>query len=286
MNEQRMLMIMGTGPGSSKSVVCIALCRALVKFGIKVIPFKAICVIKNQDLRRELSLPLGNGLIHHTNAARIPFTTMMNPVVVWPTEPTYGDLYVHNRLAGSVRLLNEDTVILRSLSPQLRSTIRTAVIEAFQTLAAEYEYLIIEGASSPVDLPEEEDLSNILVARLACAPIVLSTQFARGGSAAALIGTALCLPRDIRTLLQGFILSNVSDTVLATHCRQILEFHLNIPQIGIIPPLDSPSTTYTSDDERYEAWANSIAQLFEWELLGLPPITARLEQLLPLSHQR
>lgn len=258
------LMIMGPDSGSGKTILSIGLCRALVNSGIKVAPFKAVSIIP-LDHHIITSVPMyAHGVIYHCGAACLPFETAMNPVVVRQTGEMNGDLYINGDIVGSATFVNEDTLLFGKLSPDLQKKISEAVENAFQALTKKYDFVIIEGAGCPVDIPENEDIPNIMTARLAKAPIIFSCRLTRGGMGAALVGTGLCLPEDIRGLLRGFIFSNLKDEAILNHSRQLVESYLSIPLIGVLPCLNIWQST---PEDTYQILADAVVRHLNLNLI-------------------
>lgn len=275
----RRLMLMGPGPNSGKTIVSVGLCRALADAGVRVAPFKAISVIKKRDLGDGKEPAHVYGIIHHIRAARVAYDASMNPVTLFPDSPTSGDLYLHGEPCGRAVFMSEDMLVVRLLSPDLQRRIRQAVADGFQAVAARYDFVVIEGASGPGDVPPDEDIPNIITARQARAPIVLSCQFSRGGGAASIIGTTRCLPEDVRAMVRGFIFSDVRDPALANHAGKLIHSQAGLPQVGSIPHLtlwDGPPETYPTDEEAYAAWSRTVSRGLALEQLGLQELLVSL----------
>lgn len=256
------VLILGTSPKSAKSVLTMALCRALANLHLRVSPFKALSVVQSG---KEAGSHLAQGLAHQCRAARLPFATPMNPVVVQARESLQGDLWVKGERIGSVKLLNEDSVLTSELSVETKKTICKTVREAYDELLGSFDFLVIEGAGSPVDLPADDDVPNILVARLAQAPILFSCKFSRGGGAASLIGSISCLPEDVRSRVRGFTFSDVQDETTIRHSVSLVERAAGIPYLGTVPRV--PLWTETIDT--YELLADTIGRTLDWQAVGL-----------------
>lgn len=259
------VMLMGTGPRSGKSLASLGLCRTLANRGVAVAPFKAICVIQEQDME-DRTLPLhAHGLYHHLRAARLPFHLMMNPIAVIVTGPLTGDLYIKGEYVQAIQLLNDDALYFRSIPPPVLVRMREVVVAAFQAVANDYDCLIIEGAGCPGEVPPDEDIPNIYVSTVAQAPILVSTRISRGGSSASIIGTCLTLPDDLRPLIRGYILGDIHTTHYIEHIRQTIETHLHIPFVGTITNL---SLADLSDEEAYELIAQATEKGFSPSLFN------------------
>jgi adenosylcobyric acid synthase len=266
------LMLMGPGPNSGKTIISVGLCRALANAGVRVAPFKAVSVIKRRDLDDDGQPIYVYGLIHHLRAARISYDTAMNPVTIFPTSPTSGDFYIHGRHCGSATFMSEDMLVLRYLPHELQQRAYQAVVDGFQAVVAQYEFVVVEGASGPGDVLPVEDIPNIVTARLTRAPVLLSCQFSRGGAAAAILGTMQCLPADVRALVKGFAFSDVRDPALMVHASELIQARACLPQVGSIPHLtlwDGPPETYPTNEAAYEAWGDAVSHGLDLERLGI-----------------
>ena len=72
------------------------------------------------------------------------------------------------------------------------------------TLSDSYEYLILEGAGSPVEVNlRERELVNMRVADLADVPVILVANIEYGGVFASIVGTLALLPEAQRAELKG-----------------------------------------------------------------------------------
>jgi adenosylcobyric acid synthase len=257
-------MVLGTSPESAKSVLTIALCRALANAGRKVCPFKAISVSDPEPGAREGNR--GEALRRQCDAARMRFEEDMNPVAVVAISEGAGELYLGGEIVSSVRLLNRDAVLMSKLSVDLRARVLLHTREAYESLVRRFDFVVIEGAGSPVDLPAEHDVPNIMVARLFGGPIVLSCKFSRGGGAAALVGSVYCLPEDVRSLLVGFVFSDVQDEDEVMHSVRLVERHLSVPYLGAIPRIP----LWSSGVDSYELLASTICHSLDLSALNLP----------------
>lgn len=252
------IMVMGTGPRAGKTIVSLGLCRSLSHRGIRVAPFKAICVIQSEFIKDNNHPFYAYGIIHHARAARAPFTTLMNPVAIYTEDLISGELFIHGESVQRVQLLNEDTLLVASLSDEVRTLLTRTIKDALDEMRSIYDFLVIEGASSPSEVSPAEDLPNIYVNTLTRAPVLLSASFSRGGSAAAIIGTGLTLPEQVRSRVQGFILTDVRDLLSTLYTRQLIERHLQLPFSGAIAHLPLWDGASYTDEQAYEIIAQAI----------------------------
>jgi adenosylcobyric acid synthase len=265
MAAKKAIMILGTSPKSAKSVLAIGLCRLFAILGLRVAPFKAVSVIRENSVGDPAAIR-GGGLYHQCQAARIQFRELMNPVVIRMEDESSGVLLLRGEEITEIRLLNEDTACTGALPRDLRSRIVCAVHEAYCSLQEEFDFLVIEGAGSPVDLTPDEDIPNILVARMTAAPIVFSCKFSRGGGAASLVGSVRCLPEDVRKLVVGFSFSDVLSEDGLGHSVKLVQSHLAIPYIGTVPRVP----LWSAGIDSYELLAETLRRRLDWRTLGWP----------------
>lgn len=271
------LMVMGTSASSGKTILSVGLCRLLANAGLRVVPFKAIAVAKAGENHDDQ--PSAAGIVHHLRACRTQFDPAMNPILLVPTASGEGELYLHGRPCGRAPYGGEDIVLLPRVDPMLRTRIRAAVRASYRALAGTADVLVIEGAASPIDLEEADDIANIEVARLTGAPIVMSSQMLQGGSVGGLIGTMRCLPADVRARVRGYVLGAVRHAELAAVVRRRVEEHCGLPQVGQIGRLtvfDGPPSTRPTEHDMYDIWADAVREGVDLDRLLTGEPAARL----------
>src|SRR5262249_55563988 len=184
----RALMLQGTGSHVGKTVLATALCRALRDAGHDVAPFKAQNMALNAYVTRDGG-EMGWAQAMQSEAARVEPTVDMNPILL---KPQSGGSQVI--VGGKVWATLPAADYYRR-----RAELWAAVADAYRRLAAAHELLGIEGAGSPAE-PNlmDVDLTNMAVARLAGAPVVLVGDIDRGGVFASLLGTLALLRRADR----------------------------------------------------------------------------------------
>src|SRR5713226_8226343 len=134
------LMVQGTASSAGKSLITTALARLLRRRGVDVVPFKAQNMSNNA--RVVDGGEIGTAQYLQALAAGIEPDVLMNPVLVKPE----GD----NR--SQVVILGKPDLELSQLPWRARPERLWPVIEgALQSLLAEHDLLLLEGAGSPAE---------------------------------------------------------------------------------------------------------------------------------------
>ncbi len=119
-----------------------------------------------------------------------------------------------------------------SAAPRLRPS----VLDALDSLADEYELLVIEGAGSPAEINLADcDLANLAVARHADARVLLVADIDRGGAFAHLYGTWQLLAERDRKRIDGWILNRFrGERELLAPAPQRLQELTGVPTLGVV----------------------------------------------------
>ncbi len=134
-----------------------------------------------------------------------------------------------------------------------------AVLEAYDSLAAENDIIVIEGAGSPAEINlKQEDIVNMGLAKLVDAPVLLVGDIDRGGVFAQLYGTVALLEPEERARIKGTIVNKFrGDKKILEPGLVTLEHLCGVPVAGVIPYVyvdiddeDSLSTRFTRNTGR------------------------------------
>jgi adenosylcobyric acid synthase len=237
MTSRGSVCLLGASPSASKTTVSVGLLRALADAGTGAAPFKAIATARQRDAT--LAASLASPLPHHMVAARLSGTdSAMHPLIVAEGRDRFtGRMRILASDPQDVALLCEDGVDVMSAGEETFNVAARAVRESLGALQRSFEYLVIEGAGSAVELPPDVDLANTHASRCVPGPIVLVAQYARGGSLAALVGTAMCLPPDLRARVRGVILGSVPPHAHVGYIEGRLRDEVGLAMIGVLPYL-------------------------------------------------
>jgi adenosylcobyric acid synthase len=226
------VLVAGTASHIGKSTVAAGLCRLLSQRGISVVPFKAQNMSNNA---RAVVTPDGDwgeiGISQYVQAraANVAPTTDMNPILLKPRGNGESQLVIHGEAVGHYEA--------GTYYEEHWERVRRAAVESYERLAAEYDYIVAEGAGSIAEINlHDRDLANIETARFAGASIVLLGDIERGGVFASLYGTLELMPDDLRNRVQGVVITKFrGDTALLDPGIKELEERTSVPVIGVLP---------------------------------------------------
>jgi len=223
------VIFLGISSGAGKTVLTAMYCRHLYKNGKKVAPFKASNLSSTSYATKDKS-EIGTGQAFQAMVSGIEPTKEMNPILLKPL----GKGIVQLKINGVVQ---ED---LSKRGPiDTKEIIKTAS-EAFDILSEKFDAVVCEGSGSPVELNLiDRDIANIGMMRSRRIPAILVGDIERGGVFAALYGTWLLMPEDVRPLLKGFIINRFrgDQSILGDAIEKIIEL-TGMEYIGTIPYVD------------------------------------------------
>lgn len=221
------IMLQGTSSNAGKSVLTAALCRILLQDGLSVAPFKAQNMALNSFVTPD-GREIGRAQAVQATACRLEPDVRMNPVLLKPSSDTGSQVIVMGHAVGNMRV--KEYVAFK---PEAFRTVQTA----YDSLAAEHDVMVIEGAGSPAEINlKAHDIVNMQMARYADARVLLVGDIDRGGVFASLVGTMELLDPWERDLVAGFILNRFRGD--ASLLDPALEFTTNKtgkPFFGVVP---------------------------------------------------
>ena len=228
MNRPPAIMVLGTGSHVGKSLLTTALCRIFSQAGFRVAPFKAQNMSLNSAATLE-GLEIGRAQALQAEAAGIPASVHMNPVLLKPSSDITSQIVVRGKIFAQFSA--ED--YFRRRNEELLPIIR----ESYETLASQFELMILEGAGSPAEINlKDRDIVNLRMARIAGARCILVGDIDRGGVFASIFGTLALLEPPERDLIDGFVINKFRGDVrlLMPGIRQ-LEERVGKPCLGVVP---------------------------------------------------
>jgi adenosylcobyric acid synthase len=225
------VMVLGTSSGAGKSWVTTALCRHYARLGLKVAPFKAQNMSNNARVvagLNEREGEIGSAQYFQALAACCEPHVHMNPVLLKPEADTKSQVVV----LGQV-----DPALSKTPWRERSAKVWPHIAAALDTLRAENDVVVIEGAGSPAEINlHASDIVNMRVAVHAQARCLLVTDIDRGGAFAHLYGTWALLPEAERALIRGFVLNKFrGDAALLAPAPEQLHQLTGVPTVATLP---------------------------------------------------
>ncbi len=223
----RAIMLAGTGSDVGKSLIVAGLARLFQRRGARVRPFKPQNMSNNAAVTADGG-EIGRAQALQARAAGVAPSVHMNPVLLKPQTETGAQVIVQGRLWQHAR-----AAAFQALKPQLMAP----VLASFQTLLAQADLVLVEGAGSAAEVNlRAGDLANFGFARAAGVPVIVIGDIDRGGVIASLVGTKAVLAADDAALIQGFIVNKFrgDPTLFADGMRMVAE-HTGWSPLGLVP---------------------------------------------------
>ena len=223
------IMIQGTTSNAGKSFLAAGLCRIFHQDGYRVAPFKSQNMALNSFITRD-GLEMGRAQVMQAEAAGKEPDVRMNPILLKPTSDMGSQVIVNGEVMGNLSA-REYYRNKRALIPEVQ--------RAYDSLAAENDIIVIEGAGSPAEINlKQDDLVNMGMAKLAGAPVLLAGDIDRGGVFAALAGTMLLLDDTEKPYVKGTVINKFrGDVSILEPGLRMLEDIIHIPTVGVVPYL-------------------------------------------------
>jgi adenosylcobyric acid synthase len=230
MNRARAIMILGTSSHVGKSLLTTALCRIFAQQGYRVAPFKSQNMSLNSAATIE-GLEIGRAQALQAEAAGIPASVHMNPVLIKPSGDMTSQVMVLGKIWGQISAADYHQRRVEELMPVVR--------QSYEFLAANHEIMILEGAGSPAEINlKQHDIVNMRMAEMADAACLLVGDIDRGGVFASLLGTVELLDPPERERIRGFCINKFrGDPALLQPGVRMMEDRLAKPCLGVVPYL-------------------------------------------------
>jgi adenosylcobyric acid synthase len=221
------LMLQGTGSDVGKSLLVAGLCRAYVRRGLAVRPFKPQNMSNNAAVTDDGG-EIGRAQALQARACKVAASVHMNPVLLKPQGGMGSQIVLQGKMIGHARARDYQALKLQLL-PQ--------VLASFAKLQAEADLVIVEGAGSPAEINlRAQDIANMGFARAADVPVVLIGDIDRGGVIAQIAGTKAVLDAADAAMIKGFIVNKFrGDPTLFADGLALIAQHTGWPSLGLVP---------------------------------------------------
>lgn len=259
----KVIMVQGTTSNAGKSLTVAALCRIFKQDGLRAAPFKSQNMALNSFITAD-GAEMGRAQVMQAEAAGIAPDVRMNPILLKPTSDCGSQVIVNGKARGTMPA-KEYYAYKKQLVPD--------IMEAYNSLAAEYDVIVIEGAGSPAEINlRENDIVNMGMAEMADAPVLLVGDIDRGGVFASLYGTVELLEPQERARIKGLIVDKFrGDVDILRPGLELMEQRLHIPFVGVVPYLYLDLDDEDSLSERLHA--DRQAALIDIAVIRVPRIS-------------
>lgn len=257
------IMIQGTMSNAGKSLLAAGLCRVFSQDGYRVAPFKSQNMALNSFITRE-GLEMGRAQVVQAEACGIEPSVRMNPILLKPVTNVGSQVIVNGEVRGNMNA-GEYFATKKTLVPEVR--------QAYDSLAAEYDILVIEGAGSPAEINlGTDDFVNMGMARMAGAPVLLVGDIDRGGVFAQLYGTIALLTPEEQAMIKATVINKFrGDESLLSPGLSMLEELTGKPVAGVLPLL--PVDIDDEDSLAARLDRKSRAAVLDISVIRLPHIS-------------
>ncbi len=227
--KARSIMFQGTCSDAGKSIITAALCRILYQDGLRVAPFKAQNMSLNSFVTRQ-GHEMGRAQVVQAQAARLDPDSRMNPILLKPNSDTGSQVIVCGKPIGNMSVLEYN-----AYKPQVWES----VCRCYDSLADEFDVVILEGAGSPGEVNlKADDIVNMQMARYAEAPVILVGDIDRGGVYASFVGIMEVLAEWERQLVAGFLVNKFrGQASLLAAAHSYVRLHTGKAVVGVVPYL-------------------------------------------------
>ena len=220
-------MLQGTGSDVGKSLLVAGLCRAAIRRGLRVRPFKPQNMSNNAAVTADGG-EIGRAQALQARACGVAPITDMNPVLLKPQTEIGAQLVLQGRVWG-----NAQARAYQRLKPELLPH----VLESFERLREQADLVLVEGAGSAAEVNlRDGDIANMGFAEATQLPVILVGDIDRGGVIAQIVGTWTLLPEAERALLRGYIVNKFrGDVTLFDEGLRIITRETGLDSFGVVP---------------------------------------------------
>jgi len=276
------IMLQGTGSDVGKTVLVAGLCRAAVRRGLKVRPFKPQNMSNNAAVADLPGSNGGGGEIGRAQwlqaiACGVAPSVHMNPVLLKPQSDIGSQVVVQGKVFGEARARDYQA---------MKARLMDAVLDSWAKVGEGADLVIVEGAGSPAEINlRSRDIANMGFATRADVPVVLVGDIDRGGVIASVAGTHLVLSEEDRRMVAGYIINKFrGDVTLFEDGIRAIGHFTNWPCFGIVPWLKAAARLPSEDSVVLERLASGTKRALKVAVPMLGRI-ANFDDLDPLKAE-
>lgn len=242
----RALMLQGTGSDVGKSLLVAGLCRAFLRRGLAVRPFKPQNMSNNAAVTPDGG-EIGRAQALQARACGVAPSVHMNPVLLKPQSDVGAQVVVQGRVLGTAQAGDYQSRKGRLLG---------AVLDSFARLREDCDLVVVEGAGSPAEVNlRAGDIANMGFATAAGVPVVLVGDIDRGGVIASLVGTHALLEPEDRALVRGFLINKFrGDVRLFDGGLRVIGERTGWRGFGVVPWLREAAMLPAEDAVALDTW--------------------------------
>lgn len=228
-NRNGALMVQGTTSDAGKSILVAGLCRVFQRRGLSVAPFKPQNMALNSAVTPDGG-EIGRAQALQAQAARVPLSVHMNPVLLKPNTDTGAQVILQGHSIGNIEALDYH---------EYKPKAAKSVFDSFEKLSKQYQTILIEGAGSPAEINlRKGDIANMGFALPTKTPVIIIADIDKGGVFAHLVGTLDLLAQEEQALVKGFVINRFrGDIALLQDGLDWLEERTGKPVLGVLPYL-------------------------------------------------
>ncbi len=221
------IMFQGTGSDVGKSMLVAGLCRALVRRGLTVRPFKPQNMSNNAAVTEDGG-EIGRAQALQALACGVAPSVDMNPVLLKPQTDVGAQVVVRGKMQGSATA-REFFHRKLALMPD--------ILDSFHKLESQCDMVLVEGAGSAAEVNlRQNDIANMGFAEAADIPVVLIGDIDRGGVIASIVGTHTLIQPSERERLAGYLINKFrGDPTLFDPAVTAIREATGLNSLGVVP---------------------------------------------------
>lgn len=267
------IMIQGTMSNAGKSLLCAGLCRLFHQDGYRVAPFKSQNMALNSFITRKGG-EMGRAQVVQAEACGKEADVRMNPILLKPTTDKGSQVIVNGHARASLSAMEY---------MKRKKEYIPAILEAYDSLAAENDIIVIEGAGSPAEINlKQADIVNMGLAKMVDAPVVLVGDIDRGGVFAQLYGTLALLSEEERRRVKATVVNKFrGDVEILRPGLDTLVDLCRVPVLGVLPYLNVEIEDEDSLSDRLQS--RTLRKPIDIAVIRLPRLS-NFSDFTPLEH--